>query len=269
MAFLKKTQSGAEMPFLDHLEELRWRLLWSLGALTLGVIAGFVVVMQFDVIGLLARPITPLLQGQKLIFTHPSDPFSIIMKAAFSVGILLALPVILYQVWAFLAPALHRHEKRIIIPMIAFAVLLFVAGAALAYFVVLPLTLRFLLGLQTESLQSMISAADYFGFAISMSLAFGATFELPIVIIVLTALGIVTPQMLSKYRRHAVVLCLVGSALITPGADLMSLLAMAVPLYFLFEVSLVLSYAIQRRRDRRRAKQEAEAAAGTGDEVPA
>ncbi len=171
MAFLYKAQPGAEMPFLDHLEELRWRLLWSLGALTLGVIAGFVVVMQFDVIGLLARPITPLLQGQKLIFTHPSDPFSIIMKAAFFIGILLALPVILYQLWAFLAPALHRHEKRIIIPMIAFAVLLFVAGAALAYFVVLPLTLRFLLGLQTESLQSMISAADYFGFAISMSLA--------------------------------------------------------------------------------------------------
>jgi len=102
-----------------------------------------------------------------------------------------------------------------------------------------------------------------------MSLAFGATFELPIVIIVLTALGIVTPQMLSKYRRHAVVLCLVGSALITPGADLMSLLAMAVPLYFLFEVSLVLSYAIQRRKDRRKAKEEAEAAASTGDEVPA
>ncbi|MDQ3698645.1 MAG: twin-arginine translocase subunit TatC [Gemmatimonadota bacterium] len=259
-----RKQPSAEMPFLDHLEELRWRLIWSLGALGAGIIIGFVVVMQFDVIGLLARPITPLLQGQKLVFTHPGDPFSILMKAAFAVGLVLAAPVILYQVWAFIAPALYGHERRVVIPVIVGAVALFVSGVALAYFIILPVTLRFLLGLQTESLQSMISAADYFGFAISMSLAFGAAFELPIVIVALTALGLVTPRFLTKYRRHAVVLVLVVSAIITPGADLTSLFALAIPLYFLYEVSIVLAFAIHHRRERRRLREEAEAAAEAG-----
>ena len=253
-------QTGAEMPFLDHLEELRWRLIWSLGALAVGIGIGFALVTQFDVIGLLSRPITPLLNGQKLVFTHPGDPFSILLQASFFVGLVLALPVILYQVWAFVSPALYQHEKRVVIPVLVGAVALFAAGVALAYFVVLPFTLRFLLGLQTESLHPMISAADYFGFAISMSLAFGVVFELPIAIVALTALGVVTPAMLKRWRRHAVVLCVVGSAFITPGADIMSLLAMAVPLYLLYEVSIAVSHVVHRRRERRAAAEAGAAA---------
>jgi sec-independent protein translocase protein TatC len=247
------------MPFLDHQEELRWRLLKALGALAASGVVGVVVVMNFDVIGLLAKPITPLLHGQKLIFTHPGDPFGIMMKAAFAVGLTLALPVIVYQVWGFVSPALYQHEKKVVIPVLAGAVVLFAGGVALAYFVVLPFTLRFLLGLQTDSLQSMISAADYFGFAIGMSLAFGATFEMPILILLLSALGIVTPQTLTKYRRHAVVVCLVGSAFITPGSDFISLLVLAGALYFLYELSILLSFIIQRRRRRREAAEAAEA----------
>lgn len=260
--------AGAEMPFLDHLEELRWRIIWSLGALAVGIAIGFIVVTKFDVVGLIARPIAPLLNGQKLIFTHPGDPFGIILQLAFFVGLVLALPVILYQLWAFVSPALYQNEKKVVIPLLVGAVALFVAGVGLSYFVVLPFTLRFLLGLQSQSLHAMISASEYFSFAVSMSLAFGATFEMPILIVLLTMLGIVTPQFLSHYRRHAIVLCAVAAAFITPGSDITSMLALAVPLYFLYELSTALSFMIDRRR-RRRAQQAERDAASAGREVTA
>src|SRR5687767_12905375 len=176
---------GAEMPFLDHLEELRIRLLWSLGAVTVGVIVAFFLISKIDVIALLERPILPFISGRKLIYTHPGDPFGIVMKTAFILGLMLALPMILYQVWAFLSPALYRHEKRIAIPVFISATLLFMVGVGLSYFVVLPLSLRFLLSFQAGALEPMISASEYFGFAISMSLAFGAVFELPILVLAL------------------------------------------------------------------------------------
>ena len=249
---------NAEMPFLDHLEELRWRILWSLMALAVGVAIGFFLVLKLGVIELLARPITPFLEGRKLVFTHPGEPFSITMKASLIIGIVLALPVIAYQVWAFVSPALYQREKRVVIPALGGATFLFLGGVALAYFVVLPLTLRFLLNLQTESLDSMIRASDYFGFAITMSLAFGLTFELPIVIIALTALGVLQTRTLHRFRRHAIVLCFVGGAIITPGGDIMSMAALAVPLYLLYEVSIVMATVIEKRRERRIAREAAE-----------
>lgn len=253
-----------EMPFLDHLEELRWRLIWSLAALGIGVAVGFWVVLQFDVIRLMASPIEPYLRGQHLVYTHPTDPFSIVLKASFIIGTLFALPFILYQVWAFLSPALYGHEKKVVIPVLVGAVLLFAAGASMAYFVVLPLTLKFLHSFQSSTLTPMITAADYYGFAISMALALGATFELPIAIVALTALGIVRPDMLVKWRRHAFVACLVGAAFVTPGDFLGTTVLMTGPLYVLYEISIVASGIVYRRKMRKRENTiggEAEAAA--------
>ena len=246
-----RQHATAEMPFLDHLEELRWRIIWSLAALAVGVAVAFVLMVKVDVIGVLQRPIAPLLGGRKLVFTHPGDPFGIVMKASFTLGLIFALPVILYQAWAFLSPALYQHEKRLVVPVLVGATVLFLAGVSLAYFVVLPFTLTFLLGFQTQALEPMITAGQYFGFAINMALVFGAVFELPIAIVALTALGIVTPPMLRRFRRHAVVLCLVGSAFITPGQDVMSLLLLSLPLYVLYELSISLSGVVYRRRERR------------------
>src|SRR4051812_47917219 len=121
---------NAEMPFLDHLEELRWRIIWALGALIVGVGAAFAFVLKVDVIHFLERPLLPYLHGHKLVYTHLADPFSVVLSMAFAIGIVLALPVILYQLWAFLSPALHRHEKRVVIPVIVGAILLFVAGVS-------------------------------------------------------------------------------------------------------------------------------------------
>jgi sec-independent protein translocase protein TatC len=246
-------KGGAEMPFLDHLEELRWRLIWSLLALSIGVAIGFVLVVRFRLLDVLQAPIAPYLKGAKLVYTHPGDPFSITLTTSFIVGTIIALPVIIYQVWGFLSPALYKHEKRVVIPLLVGAVALFAAGAAMAYLVILPVTLRFLLGFQAGSLAPMITAAEYFGFATTMALALGALFELPILIVGLTALGLVRPWMLVRWRRHALVLSWLVAAVISPGDFIGTTLLMAVPLYVLYEVSIGLSALVYRRRMRREA----------------
>lgn len=255
-----------EMPFLDHLEELRWRIIWSLAALVVAVALAFVVLMKLDVIGLLERPIAPYLHGRKLVYTHPGDPFTIVLNASVVLGVVLALPVIIYQAWAFVAPALYRHEKKVVVPLFFFATVLFLSGVSLAYFVVLPLAVEWLLSFQTQALEPMITATDYFSFATSMALAFGLCFELPIVILALAALGIVTPHFLNKYRRHAIVVCVIVGAFLTPGDLVWTTIAMAVPLYLLYEISVALTYVVYRRRQRRAARA---AAASSGGEAPA
>ena len=250
---------GHEMPFLDHLEELRKRLFWVAGAVVIGIVLAFVLLSKLDIIRLLERPILPLLHGQKLIYTHPGTSFHILLNASLVLGIILASPVVVAQLWGFLAPALYAHEKRVVVPVMMSMVALFLAGVALSYFVVLPLTLRFLMSIESSALTPMISATDYFDFAISMCLAFGAVFEVPIAILALTALGLITPQFLSKYRRHAIVVCLTAAAFITPGADPYSLFALAIPLYLLYEVSVFVAMFAWRKRQKRATRLEDEA----------
>ena len=139
-----------EMPFLEHLEELRWRLLWSVLALVAGVFIAFVLLVKLDVIGLLQGPIRPYLHGRKLVYTHPGDTFSIVLNASIALGVVFSLPVIIWQAWSFLAPALYQHEKRIVVPVFVGAIGLFMAGAAMSYFYALPLSLSFLLDFQAE-----------------------------------------------------------------------------------------------------------------------
>ncbi len=242
--------SSAEMPFLDHLEELRWRIIWSLAALVVGVALAFYLVLHFNLLLWMQGPMLPYLHGRRLVYTHPGDGFSILMQTAIIVGVVIALPVIIYQVWAFLSPALYQKEKRIAVPVILGAVLLFIAGAALAWYFVLPMTLRFLSALGDESFDQMITVSDYFGFVTSMVLAMGAVFELPIAILFLSALGLVTPRFLAKYRRHALLASYLAAAIITPGDLFVTSVALMVPLYLLYELSIGLSYFVARKRQR-------------------
>ena len=251
---------GHDMPFLDHLEELRKRLFWMAGSVFVGVGVAFYLLSKLDIIRVLERPILPLLNGQKLIYTAPGTSFKILLTTSLVLGILLAAPVIIGQIWGFLSPALYKHEKRVIIPVMFAMVALFLAGVSLSYFVVLPLTLKFLMSIESTSLTPMITATAYFDLAISMCLAFGLIFEVPIAVLLLTALGIVTPALLSKYRRHAILVCVIASAFITPGADPYSLVALAVPLYLLYEMSVLVARFIFRGRARRDARREAEEA---------
>jgi sec-independent protein translocase protein TatC len=261
--------NSAEMPFLDHLEELRWRIIWSLVALILGVVVAFIVLQKFDIFKFLEGPILPYLAGNKLKYTHPADPFSVLITASFSIGIVIALPVILYQVWAFLAPALYKHEKRVVLPVIFGAILLFASGVALSFYVVLPLAISWLMGIaaNTDALEPMITYREYFSFAVNMSLAFGLCFELPIVILLLATLGIVTPEFLRKYRRHARVLCVAAGALLSPGDLVWTTLLLAAPLYLLYELRVVLTVLVYRKRRKKAAQLAAEeAAAAAADE---
>lgn len=249
---------GGEMPFLDHLEELRWRIIYALGAVLVGVGIGFAIAMRFDIVGWLARPVLPLIPEHKLVYTHPSEGFTVILNAAITFGLVLSSPVIIYQIWAFLAPALHKHERRIGLGVLFSGVLLFVGGAALAYFVVVPLALPWLFEFGGPSLVPLITAEEYFSFLFSMIMTFGVSFELPIVILALAALGIVTPQFLSKYRRHAVVLIIIIGAFLTPGDLVWTTVALSVPLYGLYELSVLAAIVIYRRKEKKRLSREAE-----------
>jgi sec-independent protein translocase protein TatC len=237
----------AEMPFLDHLEELRWRIIWSLVALLVGAIIGLVLVTQFNVLGLLERPIRHLIPDQKLMFTSPTTPFIITIKLAIVVGIVLALPFIAYQIWAFLAPALHEEERKYVIPAIWLSFALFLCGIAMAYFLVLPLGLRFLLGIQSQTLSPIITVDEYLKFATRLLLGFGVIFEMPVVMVVLGAMGLVTPEFLSKYRRHALVIIATLSAIFTPP-DVGTQLMMMTPMFLLYEVSIWLVRLVTRSR---------------------
>ena len=246
------------MPFLDHLEELRWRILYSLLAIVVGTLVGWFVVQRVDVIGLLKAPIAPLVPGGRLMFTSPTEPFFITLKFAFAVGLLVASPVVIYEAWAFLAPALYDRERRLIVPALSVGVVLFLLGAGVAYKWVLPRALAVLFSFQRNDLAPIITADNYFGFAAQIMIAFGLVTELPLVVVILAALGLVTPQFLARNRRYALVFAAFAAALLTPP-DAVSMLLMMVPLVLLYEVSIWCAWVVTRRRARR-----AQAAARAG-----
>lgn len=241
------------MGFLDHLEELRRRILWSLGAVVVGAVVGFWVTTTFDVIAFLTGPIRPLLESGRLAYLRPTEPFIVSLKVGVFVGVVIALPVVFYHFWRFVAPGLLEREKKVFVPALVASVGLFLAGAALAFFVVLPFALKFFLGFSEGALEPVITIGDYFGFAMQITLMFGFVFETPLVIIVLTYVGVLSPKTLKKYRRHSIAGMTILAALITP-ADVFSMLLMLVPLYVLFEGSVAIASVIDRRREKKRAR---------------
>ncbi|MEP6494101.1 MAG: twin-arginine translocase subunit TatC [bacterium] len=236
------------MPMLDHLEELRRRLLWSAAIIALATAAALFVVFTFPVIRFLEHPIQAYLPSHKLAFTHPTDPFDIAMHTAVAFGVVFSFPALLYQAWGFVRPAMSMREERASRFVIGGSLVLFVAGVALAWGLVLPLAVQWLMGLQTDALTPIITAREYFAFAVDMALAFGLSFQLPIVIVGLVWLDIVTPESLVKFRRVALFASVAIGALLTPGDLVWTTLAMAIPLYALYELSVVAGRRIARRR---------------------
>lgn len=243
-----RPSDAAEMPFLDHLEELRWRIIYSLSAAIVGVLIGFFLVQHFDVLTRLEAPILPYLRGHRLMGTRPTDGLQITISAAMWIGTVLSAPVILYQAWSFLSPALYPRERRLLIGALTGGIALFIGGGLFAYVVVLPMSLPVLLRLFGTAIEPMITAESYYGFVFSMVLSFGLAFELPVLVLMLSAAGLVTPQLLKKYRRHAFVLIVAAGAFLTPGDFVWSTFALAGPLYVLYELSVLIAYAMHRRR---------------------
>jgi sec-independent protein translocase protein TatC len=238
------------MPFLEHLEELRWRIIWALAAVVIGISVGFYLVLHFDLIKQLEAPIVPYLHGRNVVGTHPTDGLQITISASMWIGAVLAFPFVIYQAWLFLLPALYPRERSLLIAALVGGVALFAAGALFAYAVVIPLSLPWLFQFFGTTIDPMITAENYFGFVFSTVLTFGVAFELPVVVLLLAAAGLVTPTFLRRYRRHVLLLIVVAGAFLTPGSDVTTTLALAGPLYLLYELSVLVAGVIWRRRKR-------------------
>lgn len=246
----KKKSPAGEMPFLDHLEELRWRILWSILAVLIGSLVGFFLVTHFNVLEILINPVRPFIAGEKLKYLSPGDPFFITLKLAITVGLILAFPIVVSQVWGFVSPALMPRERRAIVPALYLGLVLFCAGVALAYFIVVPMTLKFMMGFQTATLEQNIVIGPYMGFVVKILLAFGILFELPVVVMVLAALGLVTSKFMAEKRRYAIATMAVVAAFVTPGDAVTLTIFMMGPLLILYELSIGLAKLVERRRAR-------------------
>ena len=236
-----------EMPFLDHLEELRWRIFKAGGALILAAIVGFGIVHYLGVTDILIRPALPFLPEGRLSVFSPLTPFFFELKLAVIIGILLAFPIITFQIWSFLSPALEHREKRIIVPALYMGLVLFAIGVALAYYIALPLTLKFLYGFQSDTANWLIGMNEYLSFTIRLLLTFGIVFELPVVIMILASLGLVTPKFLRDHRRHAIVISTVAAAVLSPGDVMTVTFLMMFPLIILYEVSIILAVFVRKK----------------------
>ncbi|MFO7892783.1 MAG: twin-arginine translocase subunit TatC [Longimicrobiales bacterium] len=247
------------MPFLDHLEELRWRILWSLIAVAIGAVIGWFLVTRLDVLGLLIDPIRPLLdEDGKLAYLSPADPFLVTLKLTLTTGVILASPVVIYQVWIFLAPALLPEEKRAIVPALYFGLLLFLAGMALSYWVALPVMFQFFAQFQQATLEQNITIGPYMAVVVRTLLGFGLVFELPVVMLVLGVVGVVDTGMLRKGRRWAIVIITIVASFITPGDVVILTIFLMVPLLLLYELGIWLVRGVERRREKRMAELEEE-----------
>ncbi|HEY7505876.1 MAG TPA: twin-arginine translocase subunit TatC [Gemmatimonadales bacterium] len=242
------TGSAGEMPFLDHLEELRLRILRSLAAVVVGFAVGLWAVERFQLVNVLKAPIAKYLPAGKLIVTSPTEPLMIVLKLGFVVGLVLASPIILWQLWAFLAPALYEREKKALVPSLFIGLFLFLTGATLAYLLVVPQALRVLFSFQSEAIAPFITYDAWFGFVLQVVLALGISFELPLVMVILSWLGVIGPGELHRFRRYAIVGSFLAGAVLSPGADLLSMIMMTVPLLFLYEVGVAGSALVHRRR---------------------
>ena len=220
---------------MEHLGELRVRIVRSL----YGVLAGAAIALPFSqkIVDWLAVPITRL--GYELVFTAPAEAFWVQMKVGLFAGLFLSAPVILWQVWAFIAPGLHRHERKYAAPFVIVGSLMFLLGGAFALYVVTPYALTFLLGYARPGLKPMITIQNHIDFLLKFTLAFGIVFELPLALTLLARMGVVTAQTLGKHRKYAVLGAFVVSAILTPTPDAFNQALMAGPLIVLYEVGIV------------------------------
>lgn len=252
----REPESLAEGTLISHLLELRDRLLRSL----LAVFIAFLPLVFFsnELFTLIARPLVEKLpEGTSLIATSVVAPFMTPLKLALIAAVFIAMPYVLYQVWAFVAPGLYRHEKRFAMPLFASSVVLFYGGAAFAYFLVFPLMFAFLTSTTPEGVQMMTDMSSYLDFALLLFFAFGIAFEVPIATVLLVATGLVKVETLKKHRGYVLLGIFIVAAFLTPP-DAISQSFMAVPMYILYELGILLAQYMTRGRS----------VAAAGDEAP-
>ncbi len=230
--------AGTEQPFVQHLMELRDRMVKILIAIGLAAIVLSVFPGPGELYDLLAAPLVANLpKGATLIATSVISPFMVPLKILLMTAFLIALPVVLYQVWAFVAPGLYTHEKKLVLPLVVSSTLLFFIGVAFCYFFVFGQVFKFIQGFAPKSITAAPDIEAYLSFVLTMFLAFGLAFEVPIAVIVLARMGIVSIQKLKDFRGYFVVLAFIIAAIVTPP-DVVSQLALAIPMCLLYEIGI-------------------------------
>ena len=236
-----------EMTLTEHLAELRKRLINSF----IAIFIGFAISYHFseDIFWVLMEPLLKVLPPKdgKMVFLTLTEPFITYLKVAFVTGLFLASPVIFWEIWKFIAPGLYPHERKYVIPFVISASISFIGGAFFGYFIVFPFAFKFLISFANQDITASLSMAKYFSFTTKMLIAFGLIFELPLITLFLSRLGIVTADMLKQWRKYAIVIIFIVSAILTPP-DVMSQLLMAVPLIILYEISVIIARIFGRKK---------------------
>jgi sec-independent protein translocase protein TatC len=233
----------ARMTFLEHLEELRTRLIRSLLAISVGAAVG--VYFSPRIFRLLMEPVLAALPegSRKLHPTAVMEKFTVYLKVGLYAGIFLATPVVLYQLWRFVAPALYNREKRYVTPFVVVGTIFFMGGALFCYFVILPPALSYLIGVggtdDASFVEPLLSMREQLSFVLALELAFGLIFELPLILTVLSMLGLVSARFLAEKRRYAILVNTILAAIITPTGDPLNLALMAVPMCLMYEVGIL------------------------------
>jgi sec-independent protein translocase protein TatC len=255
-------EEGGQMTFFEHLVELRKRLINSLIAIGIGAFVGVYVAKY--VIRFVTLPMNAALKAsnlpQHLIYTHPAGGFNLMITLGIYIGVVLASPVVLYQIWLFVAPALYKHERGAISGFLFSTVFLFLAGIAFGYFVTLPYMLRFLVRFTVVSLpgiEPMITVNEYFDLTLMVLLGFGLVFELPVLIFFLSIFGIVTPQFLWTNIRYAILVIAILAAIITPTPDATTMLIFMAPMIGLYFIGIAVSAVAVRKKNRQLAAEAA------------
>jgi sec-independent protein translocase protein TatC len=230
---MRKVEENEKLPFTIHLEELRWRMIYCFVTVLLTFAALYA--MSDFLFQIVRKPL-----GTDLVFLAPAEAFFVYLKLAFYFAIIVSVPMLLYQIWEFVAPGLLGMERRFTGLFVIFGTVFFAIGAAFCYFMVLPYGLQFLIGYGGEGLTPMISVGNYISFIFKLIIAFGIIFEMPIVIVFMTKLGFVTPQTLASGRPYLVVGSFVVASILTPP-DVFTQVIMAIPIIILFEASLIVS----------------------------
>lgn len=245
-------EGDREQPFIAHLVELRNRLLRAVAA----VLVVFVALVPFAnrLYSLLAAPLLAKLpQGTQMVAIDVATPFLTPIKLAFFAAIFVAMPYLLFQAWAFVAPGLYRHEKRLATPLLVSAIVLFYVGCAFAYFLVMPVVFGFLTATVPEGVAMMTDISHYLDFVLVLFLAFGLCFQVPVAVVILVILGVATPASLVRSRPYVIVGAFVVGAVLTPP-DVLSQVMLAVPMCLLYEVGILAARAITRDREARAAR---------------